>query len=159
MEIPGTKLFVGNISERVETQDLRADFEKYGRVHEVKICQGYGFVTFEDPRCAYNAVEVGKVLLTEIYERWYYFSQRIWTGKVMLVKGWESNFPEEGEEVEEIWRGEEWDTIEAVEEGSTVEEVEGGEIIDPQTAEVEEMEEAKEEGVGVEEGHPTEATE
>ena len=70
------------------------------------------------------------------------------------------NFPEEGEEEEEILWGEEWDTIGAVEEGSTVEEVEGGEIIDPQTAEVEETEEAKGEGVGVEEeGHPTEAIE
>ena len=75
MEIPGTKLFVGNISERVQTQDLRADFEKYGRVHEVKICQGYGFVTYEDPRCAHNAVEVGGVLLTGIYGRGYLYSK------------------------------------------------------------------------------------
>ena len=56
--VPGTKLFVGNITERVQKHELRADFEKFGRVHEVFIAQGYGFVTFEDPRCASKAVEV-----------------------------------------------------------------------------------------------------
>ena len=52
------KLFVGNITERVKKQELRADFEKFGEVHEVFIAQGYGFITFADPRAAAKAVEV-----------------------------------------------------------------------------------------------------
>ena len=56
-------MFVGNIAERVQKHDLRADFEKFGRVHEVFIAQGYGFITFEDPRCASKAVEVSFILM------------------------------------------------------------------------------------------------
>ena len=56
--LPGAKLFVGNITERVQKHQLRADFEKYGRVHEVFIAQGYGFITFDDPRSAAEAVKV-----------------------------------------------------------------------------------------------------
>ena len=81
-------MFVGNIAERVQKHDLRADFEKFGRVHEVFIAQGYGFITFEDPRCASKAVEVSFILFTgSNYLIIIYFCYRIWTAKVMLAKG------------------------------------------------------------------------
>jgi len=51
------KLFVGNITDKVQKHELRAEFEKFGNVEEVFIAQGYGFVTFEDPQCAAKAVE------------------------------------------------------------------------------------------------------
>ena len=46
---PGCKLFVGNITERVQKHQLRSDFERFGRVDEVFIGQGFGFITFERP--------------------------------------------------------------------------------------------------------------
>ena len=47
--MPGCKLFVGNITERVQKHQLRSDFEKFGRVNEVFIGQGFGFITFDRP--------------------------------------------------------------------------------------------------------------
>ena len=48
----GNRVFVGNITERVQKHELRGDFEKYGRVHDVFIGNGFGFITFDDARSA-----------------------------------------------------------------------------------------------------------
>lgn len=49
-------LFKG-ISERVTTKDLRAVFEKYGRVVEVKTGQaGFAFIEMADERDCYEAI-------------------------------------------------------------------------------------------------------
>ena len=54
----GNRVFVGNITSRVQKQELKLDFEKYGRVNEVFIGNGFGFVTFDDSRSATRAVDV-----------------------------------------------------------------------------------------------------
>ena len=54
----GNRVFVGNITDRVQKHELKGDFEKFGRVEEVFIGNGFGFVTFDDARCALRAVEV-----------------------------------------------------------------------------------------------------
>ena len=54
----GNRVFVGNITSRVQKQELKTDFEKFGRVHEVFIGNGFGFVTFDDSRSADRAVDV-----------------------------------------------------------------------------------------------------
>jgi len=53
----GNRVFVGNITERVQKHELRGDFEKYGRVHDVFIGNGFGFITFDDARSANRAVD------------------------------------------------------------------------------------------------------
>ena len=54
----GNRVFVGNITGRVHKQELKVDFEKFGRVNEVFIGNGFGFVTFDDSRSASRAVDV-----------------------------------------------------------------------------------------------------
>ena len=54
----GNRVFVGNITNRVQKHELKGDFEKYGRVHEVFIGNGFGFITFGDARSASRAVDV-----------------------------------------------------------------------------------------------------
>ena len=51
-------MFVGNITNRVQKHELKGDFEKYGRVQEVFIGNGFGFITFDDGRSASRAVDV-----------------------------------------------------------------------------------------------------
>merc|ERR1719392_642555 len=53
----GNRVFVGNITDRVQKHELKGDFEKFGRVEEVFIGNGFGFVTFDDSRSAHRAVE------------------------------------------------------------------------------------------------------
>ena len=54
----GNRVFVGNITNRVQKHELKGDFEKYGRVQEVFIGNGFGFITFDDGRSASRAVDV-----------------------------------------------------------------------------------------------------
>ena len=54
---------MGNITGRVQKHELKTDFEKFGRVHEVFIGNGFGFVTFDDSRSADRAVDVSFVLI------------------------------------------------------------------------------------------------
>ena len=54
----GNRVFVGNITGRVHKHELKVDFEKFGRVSEVFIGNGFGFVSFDDARSASRAVEV-----------------------------------------------------------------------------------------------------
>merc|ERR1719239_1355331 len=53
----GNRVFVGNITNRVQKHELKGDFEKYGRVQEVFIGNGFGFITFDDGRSASRAVD------------------------------------------------------------------------------------------------------
>ena len=59
----GNRVFVGNITSRVQKHELKTDFEKFGRVHEVFIGNGFGFVTFDDSRSADRAVDVSIVVM------------------------------------------------------------------------------------------------
>ena len=58
----GNRVFVGNITDRVQKHELKVDFEKFGRVHEVFIGKGFGFVTFDDSRSASRAVDVSDLI-------------------------------------------------------------------------------------------------
>ena len=57
----GNRVFIGNITPRVQKAELQYDFEKYGRVLEVFIGRGFGFVTFDEARSANRAVSVRKI--------------------------------------------------------------------------------------------------
>ncbi|TVU17421.1 hypothetical protein EJB05_33457 [Eragrostis curvula] len=50
-----TKLYVGQISPRIRTEDLEDLFGKYGRVQHVDLKRDFGFVEFSDPRDADDA--------------------------------------------------------------------------------------------------------
>lgn len=65
-------VFVGGISYKVDEEQLKECFEKYGNILEVRIIRdkfnfnqskGYGFVTFEDPQCAENVKSEGYIEL------------------------------------------------------------------------------------------------
>ena len=54
----GTHVFIGGLSNpHLRERDLEKFFEGYGRIEEVVIKQGYGFVVFEDEREAKDAVD------------------------------------------------------------------------------------------------------
>ncbi len=63
----GNRVFVGNITNRVQKHELKGDFEKYGRVQEVFIGNGFGFITFDDGRSASRAVDVSFIVNLQLW--------------------------------------------------------------------------------------------
>ncbi|KAI0229306.1 hypothetical protein LSAT2_020270 [Lamellibrachia satsuma] len=51
-----TKIFVGSLSSRTRSSDLRALFQHYGRVTECDILSSFGFVHMENANDARNAI-------------------------------------------------------------------------------------------------------
>jgi len=51
-----SRLYVGNVSSRVRTDDLEDEFRRYGRVRHVSVRNGYAFVEMDDERDAEDAV-------------------------------------------------------------------------------------------------------
>jgi arginine/serine-rich splicing factor 4/5/6 len=55
--MPGmTRVYIGNIPGDARDRDLERFFKGYGRIREVALKNGYGFVEFEDDRDADDAV-------------------------------------------------------------------------------------------------------
>ncbi|UYV64389.1 B52 [Cordylochernes scorpioides] len=52
----GTRVFIGHLSYDAQERDLARFFRGYGRISEILIKTGYGFVKFDDPRDAGDAV-------------------------------------------------------------------------------------------------------
>ncbi|XP_040570202.1 serine-arginine protein 55 [Lepeophtheirus salmonis] len=52
----GSRVYVGNLPENVRERDVEKLFKEYGRIREVVIKSGYGFVEFDDPRDADDVV-------------------------------------------------------------------------------------------------------
>ena len=52
-----SRVYVGGLSSRTRDRDLERLFDKYGRVREVSIKNGYAFVEFDDRRDAEDAVD------------------------------------------------------------------------------------------------------
>ena len=48
--MPNHRVFVGNIPYSARDRDIEKFFKGYGRIRDVIIKQGYGFVEFEDSR-------------------------------------------------------------------------------------------------------------
>ena len=48
--MPGTRVFIGNIHNNCREKDIDRFFKNYGRLRDVVIKQGYGFVEFDDRR-------------------------------------------------------------------------------------------------------------
>ncbi|XP_045201045.1 serine-arginine protein 55-like [Mercenaria mercenaria] len=63
----GSKLYVGRLASDTREKDLERFFKGYGRLKDVAMKNGYGFVEFDDPRDADDAVYElnGKELLGE----------------------------------------------------------------------------------------------
>ncbi len=51
-----TRVYVGGLSYRARERDVEKLFQKYGRIREVSLKNGYGFVEFDDYRDADDAV-------------------------------------------------------------------------------------------------------
>jgi hypothetical protein len=65
----GTRVYLGHLSRDASDRDIENLFKNYGRLREVTIKNGFGFVEFSDPRDAKDAVyDVhGKDFLGERY--------------------------------------------------------------------------------------------
>ncbi|KAI1730289.1 RNA recognition motif domain-containing protein [Ditylenchus destructor] len=65
--MPSGRLFIGRLSERARTEDVEAFFRDYGKIVEVVLKRGFGFVEFDDKRNAEDAMEQmnGKTLCGE----------------------------------------------------------------------------------------------
>ncbi len=48
--MPGVRVFIGNISDSCRERDVERFFKGYGRLRDVVLKSGYGFVEFEDSR-------------------------------------------------------------------------------------------------------------
>ena len=55
--MPGTqRVFVGNLAPDVRSRDVERFFQGYGKLGDISLKNGYGFVDFEDYRDAEDAV-------------------------------------------------------------------------------------------------------
>ncbi|CAG8786822.1 3048_t:CDS:2, partial [Cetraspora pellucida] len=63
--ISGTRVFVGDLSWKLSDKELRAEFKHFGTVNEALVIRdkntgrskGYGFVSFEEPHSALDAIK------------------------------------------------------------------------------------------------------
>jgi len=51
-----SKVFIGNLPDKARGVDVEDFFAKFGRLREISLKNGYGFVEFDDPRDAEDAV-------------------------------------------------------------------------------------------------------
>lgn len=54
--MPGQRVYVGNLADDIRERDMEKFFKGYGKMREISIKQGYGFVEFDDHRDADDAV-------------------------------------------------------------------------------------------------------
>jgi arginine/serine-rich splicing factor 4/5/6 len=54
--VMSTRVYVGGLSHRSRERDLEKLFQKYGKIREVSLKNGYAFVEFDDDRDADDAV-------------------------------------------------------------------------------------------------------
>ena len=52
----GQRVYLGNLSDDTRDRDVEKFLKGYGRVREISLKNGYGFVEFEDYRDADDAV-------------------------------------------------------------------------------------------------------
>lgn len=52
----GCRVYLGNLAKDVRERDIERKFDKYGRVRDILVKYGYGFVEYDDPRDAEDAV-------------------------------------------------------------------------------------------------------
>jgi len=53
--MPATRVYIGNISDDARERDVEKFFKGYGKLREVSLKNGYGFVEFDDDRDADDA--------------------------------------------------------------------------------------------------------
>ena len=73
-EEPGTKVFVGNISDAVEVETIRNEFQKFGKVIDIAFDIASAYITYNRQNEAQDAISkmngkefMGEKLKVEIY--------------------------------------------------------------------------------------------
>ncbi|EDL81406.1 splicing factor, arginine/serine-rich 5, isoform CRA_e, partial [Rattus norvegicus] len=63
----GCRVFIGRLNPAAREKDVERFFKGYGRIRDIDLKRGFGFVEFEDPRDADDAVYEldGKELCSE----------------------------------------------------------------------------------------------
>lgn len=63
----GCRVFIGRLNPAAREKDVERFFKGYGRIRDIDLKTGFGFVEFEDPRDADDAVYEldGKELCSE----------------------------------------------------------------------------------------------
>ena len=71
---PGTKVFVGNISDAVEVETIRNEFQKFGQVNDIAFDIASAYITYDRHNEAQDAVSkmngkelMGEKLKVEVY--------------------------------------------------------------------------------------------
>jgi splicing factor, arginine/serine-rich 4/5/6 len=49
-------VFLGGITSNENDADIKEKFREYGRIVDIALKDGYGFIEFEDPRDAQDAI-------------------------------------------------------------------------------------------------------
>jgi len=52
----GCRVFIGRLSYRARESDVERFFKGFGKIRDINLKNGYGFVEFDDPRDADDAV-------------------------------------------------------------------------------------------------------
>uniref|UniRef100_A0A673CQK3 Serine/arginine-rich splicing factor 5-like n=1 Tax=Sphaeramia orbicularis TaxID=375764 RepID=A0A673CQK3_9TELE len=52
----GCRIFIGRLSPSAREKDVERFFKGYGRIRDIDLKRGFGFVEFDDPRDAEDAV-------------------------------------------------------------------------------------------------------
>ncbi len=55
--MPSQRVYIGDIPNDTRERDVEKFFKSYGRIGEISIKRGYGFVDFDDYRDAEDAVQ------------------------------------------------------------------------------------------------------
>lgn len=57
MSTRNTQVFITKLAREVTEEDLRKNFRKFGKIKEVTLKRGFGFVDYEDYKCAQDAID------------------------------------------------------------------------------------------------------
>ena len=56
-ECEGRKIYIGNLNENAQKDEVTAEFEKFGQIVDVHANKGFAFITFSEANMADDAIK------------------------------------------------------------------------------------------------------